>query len=105
MKKTSRTGKAAPQAGGLIAQNPLLIEVWEACRGRFGRNQYAFEAYDDRDRSTPFSGAVWSESRLAADADIRLHVESLVRAGAVKAEWEDALLTWLVGSPSGSWRE
>lgn len=93
-KKTER--RAAPKEG-LLIHNPLLIEVWESCHGRFGRNQYTFDAFDDRDRSTPFSGTVWSESRLAADADIRLYVEKLVEAGTVRAEWNDAVLSWLVG--------
>lgn len=105
MKAKKKTERRAAPAEGLPVQNPLLIEVWESCRGRFGRNQYSFDAFDDRDRSTPFSGTVWSESRLAADADIRAYVEDLVESGAVKAEWNDAVLSWLVGSPSGSWRE
>ena len=105
MKTKKKTEKRVVPEAGLLVQNPLLIEVWESARGRFGRNQYSFDAFDDRDRSTPFSGTVWSESRLSADADIRLYVEKLVEAGTVKAEWNDAVLSWLVGSPSGSWRE
>lgn len=94
VKKTSKA-KAAQSEASLFRQNPLLIEVWEVCRGRFGRNQYSFEAFDDRDRSTPFSGVVWSENRMSADADVRLYVEDLVKKGEVKEEWNDATITWL----------
>lgn len=95
VKKKASKAKAAPQDGGLIPMNPLLIEIWEVSRGRFGRNQYAFEAYDARDQTSPFSGVVWSENRQAADTDVRLYVENLVADGDIKAEWNGATLSWL----------
>lgn len=65
-----------------------VVSVVPEVQGDYGRNRYAFAAYNP-DNTPAFNSRLWAAGPEAAEREVRRFVQSLIDADLLSADWAD----------------